>query len=321
MPHRLALNIDLSAALAADGSAPEWVELIPAGPQVVGRDGRTWLFDADDGAEVLDVFAQRGVDIAIDYNHALELKAPKGEESPAAAWIPQLQLRGGALYGRSEWTPRGGEAVVNREYRYLSPVFDYDPSTRHIKRLVSVGLSNKPNLRLQALNNEENPVSLSAALAAALGVSADATDETAIAAVNKLKTAKAANNEQPSLERFVPRADYDALQARATNAEQALADRAKAELESAVNAEIDAALKAGKITPATETYHRASCADQAGLERFREFVKAAAVVAPDQGDLSKKPTAPATALNAEEAAMCERLGIEHAAFLAAKADK
>lgn len=307
MSHRLALNIDLSAAVT-DGSPPEWVALIPAGPTVAGLDGRTWLFDADDGAEVLDVFAQRGVDIAIDYNHALELKAPKGEESPAAAWVPQLELRGGALYGRAEWTPRGGEAVVSREYRYLSPVFDYDPITRHIKRLVSVGLSNKPNLRQQALNNEETPVTLSAALAAALGVGADATDDAAIAAVNKLKTAQAANAEQPSLERFVPRADYDALQTRATNAEQALADRTKVELETAVNTEIDAALKAGKITPATEAYHRASCADQAGLERFREFVKAAAVVAPDQGAPDKKP-GNTTALNSEEQYVAAALGV------------
>ena len=40
-------------------------------------------------------------------------------------------------------------------------------------------------------------------------------------------------------------------------------------------AEIEAALGAGKITPATVEYHKASCRQDGGLERFRDFVKAA----------------------------------------------
>lgn len=307
--HILALNVDLSAA-TADGKAPAWVELIPAGPTITGRDGRTWLFDEEAQTSVLAIFAARGVDLAIDINHALQLQAPDGKESPAAGWVDQLEVRNAALWGHVNWTPRGDVAVTSRDYRYLSPVFDYEPDNGRILRLVSSALTNTPNLRLTALNHEEPTVALSAAIAAALGLKADATDEAAVAAVNALKTAQAANSEANNLERYVPRADYDALQTRATNAEQALATKTKTEHETAVNAEIDAALKAGKITPATETYHRASCSDAAGLERFREFVKAAAVVGDPSHLDGKTPPNTTTALNTEMAAIGKLFGLD-----------
>lgn len=47
----LAINIEL----AADGPAPEWIQLLPAGKIVKGRDGRTWMNDHPDG--ILEAFA------------------------------------------------------------------------------------------------------------------------------------------------------------------------------------------------------------------------------------------------------------------------
>ncbi|MCS5514621.1 phage protease [Pseudomonas qingdaonensis] len=47
-------------------------------------------------------------------------------------------------------TPRAGEQVAAREYRFVSPVFDYDDAYRRVLRMVSVGLTNKPNLVLTA---------------------------------------------------------------------------------------------------------------------------------------------------------------------------
>ncbi|HEY4294521.1 phage protease [Luteibacter sp.] len=320
MPRKthLALNVELAAV---DGAAPEWVELIPAGPNVTGLDGRSWVFDQLAADQVLATFGERGLDVVIDWNHATQLQAPTGGDAPAAAWIKQLESRDGALWGQVDWTPRGGQQVLNREYKYLSPVFDYDPTTKRIARLVSAAILNTPNLRLTALNSEETPVALSAAIAGALGLTADATDEAAIAAITQLKTAQAANSENPSLERFVPRSDYDTLQARAVNAEQALATRDAAEHTAAVDTAISGALAAGKITPATEAYHRASCSDSAGLARFKDYVNVAAVIAPDQKDLDKPGGATETALNAEELAVCQATGLDPAAFLATKATK
>lgn len=317
---RTALNFELPA------NAPERVELIPAGPNVAGRDGRYWVFDTEAQALVLEAFGQRGLPLPIDINHSSETAAPNGGESPAAAWIESIDVVDGALWGTVEWTPRGREAVTNREYRYLSPVFEYHGETKRITRLISAGLVNNPNLKLQALNREESSMSRStlllAAIAGALMLANDATDDQVATAINNLKadrdTLKATNAQAPALDRFVPRADYDAVALRATNAETSLRERDQAAHTAAVNAEITAALTAGKITPATEGYHRASCADQAGLERFRAFVSAAPVIGADTDLGGKKPTGAETALNAEERAVLLATGVSEEAFLAAR---
>lgn len=330
--HTLSLCVDLAAAGArnAPATAPDRVQLIPAGPRIVGRDGREWLFDAQAVADVLEAFDAGRAKLPIDRNHAQELRAPKGEESPAAGWIESLFVEDGSLWGQVIWTDRGRNEVAAREYRYLSPAFDYDPETGRVSRLASAGLTNSPNLHLQALNHREaSPMNRSALLVAAittaLGLSADAADDAVATAINSLKTtaddasARALNAEkaQPSLDRYVPRADYDALVTRATNAEDAVKARDAAEHKAAVDGAIANALKAGKITPATEDYHRASCADAAGLARFRAFCAAAPEVggATDLG--TRKPDAgkPA-ALNAEEAAICRATGIDPKNFAA-----
>lgn len=327
MRNRIAFNFDLSTLGA---TAPDEVELIsapdPSTGKVQGRDGRAWLFDVQAQGAVLDGFRQGGIDLPIDWEHATQYRAPNGQAAPAAAWIERLDIRdGGSLWGRVKWTPRASDQVANREYRFLSPVFDYDPATGRILRLVSAGLVNKPNLPLQALNHEEIPMRsklLTAAIIAALALKEDADDDTIAAAINTLKkdrdTATALNAEKtPSLDRYVPRADYDTQVSRATNAERALVDRNKADHDAAVDAAIKGALQAGKITPATEEYHRAACSDTGGLERFKAFVGAAPAVA-DPTDLDgKKPTGAATALNAEQKEACRLTGMAEADYLAA----
>ncbi|MBA6130793.1 phage protease [Pseudomonas juntendi] len=308
----IALNTDLSALPSTEGQAPEWIELIPTGPTVTGRDGRTWLFDELAQQLVLTAFVGRGIDMVIDWEHSTEVAAPQGEPAPAAGWIDQLEVRGGALWGHVTWTPRAGDQVAAREYRFVSPVFDYDDTYRRILRMVSAGLTNKPNLVLTALNHEqtETPkLAIPLALAALLGLDAAATDEQAVAAVTQLKaTATARNSEQPSLDKFVPRQDYDHAVSRATNAEQALETRKAADHKAVVDAEIDAALKAGKITPATVDYYRATCSEQAGLDRFRDFVKAAPTVADVSSLSERKPDGTSTALNTEEKLISSLMG-------------
>lgn len=315
----IALNTDLSALLSDVGQAPDWIELIPTGPTVTGRDGRTWLWDEIAHQLVLTAFASRGIDAVIDWEHATEVAAPQGSPAPAAGWIDRLELRSGALWGHVDWTPRAGVQVAAKEYRFVSPVFDYDDASRRIVRMVSVGLTNKPNLVLTALNHELSEpqrMALPQALAAILGLDATATDEQAVAAVNQLKaTATARNNEQPSLDKFVPRGDYELAVSRATNAEQALETRKVDDHKAMVNAEIDAALKAGKITPATAEYHRAACSEQSGLDRFREYVKAAPVVGAPSGLGKDKPDGTSTALNAEEKRVAKLMGQTEEDFL------
>lgn len=306
--------IALSPALAINaqaqdvsGQAPEWIPLIPAG-QVIGRDGREWINDQPE--LILQAFAVNALDLPLDLEHATELKATQGDPAPAVGWIVELQNRGGQIWGRVEWTEAGRNAVESKSYRYVSPVIVYERASRRVVALTSVGLTNRPNLFLQALNGKEDLMNLDELLAM-LGLPKGTTFEAALAHIGKLKgdlvtaTNAAAS---PSLDKFVPRADYDAALARATNAETSLADLNRKAKEKDITAAIDKALAEGKITPATVEYHKAQCALDGGLERFAEYCKAAPVIGDPSRMDGKRPEDQGAALNAEEKRIAEMFG-------------
>ncbi len=298
---------------------PDWVELIPAG-RVQGRDGREWK--NSDPAAIIASFLDSGVDLPIDLEHATELKAPKGEPAPAAGWIKALENRDGSVWGRVEWNAAGQDLVGSKAYRYLSPVILYDRKSGEIAGLTSAGLTNRPNLHLSALNQqgesspqgqdpEENSMD-EKALLAAMGLPETATLAEAVNAIGKMKADLAtANNSMAAfadLAKFVPRGDYDAVVARATNAETVLADQKKIALETAINSEIELALKAGKIIPATVEYHKAQCRQEGGLERFKAYVAAVPAMGAPSGLDGKDPEDAGKALNAEEAQIAAMFG-------------
>ncbi len=132
-------------------SPPAWVMLIPAG-EFSGRDGRG-PFRLTDPAAVIAATDDLGMaaGLPIDYDHATDFAAPKGRPAPAAGWISELAARDGALWGRVDWTPHGAMAITSREYRYISPVFQYT-SDGEVTRLLRAGLTNNPNLYLTAIS-------------------------------------------------------------------------------------------------------------------------------------------------------------------------
>lgn len=299
-------------ALEVSGQAPEWIPLVPAG-QVVGRDGREWVNDSPQ--LVLDAFAAGSADLPLDMEHATELKAPQGEPAPAVGWIQELQIRDGQIWGRIDWTEAGRNAVESKAYRYVSPVFVFERASKRVVALTSAALTNRPNLFLQALNGKENSMTLEELLAA-LGLPKGTTFEAALAHIGKLKgdlvtaTNAAAS---PSLDKFVPRADYDAALARATNAETSLADQARKAKDKDITAAIDKALAEGKITPATVEYHKAQCAQEGGLERFSAYCQAAPVIV-DPSTMDKKQPDGGTAIDEVQRAMNAMMGIDDETF-------
>ncbi len=319
------LAIALCRELPAD--APDWVELIPAGRDVIGVDGRRWV--NDNPQRIVNAFNSQARKPFIDWDHVSERPNYDGEK-PAAAWFAEMQAReGGAIWARVEWTPRGRAAVNNREHRYLSPALLVDREGR-IHRIKSAGLTNTPNLVLTALNQAQNNnverISMDPELLKALGLPADATAAAVNAAIIALNSALAAKdaelqtalNSKPSLEQYVPRADYDLALGRATTAETALNEQKQTALNAQVTADIDAALKARKIAPATVEFYRQLCSSEAGLEQFRNFVKVAPVIAPDSTLGAKRPDGDASvALNSEEAEVCRRMGISKEDFRSA----
>lgn len=317
---RIPRGVALCIELAADGSVPEWIQLLPSGPEIKGRDGRAWLHDR--ASAVVAAFAAEGKDVVIDFEHSTEIKAPQGDEAPAAGWIKEMEIRnGGEIWGRIEWTARAAEAIRNREYRYISPVFIYEIQTGRITRIVSAGLTNKPNLQLAALNAEthqrkENNMEL-AQLLAALGLPATATFAEALNRITAMRTelGTALNRaDNPPLDKFVPRADYDQALNRATTAETKLKAKTDADLETAINTEIAAALKAGKITPATAEYHKAQCRTEGGLDRFKTFVAAAPVIGDATGLDGKKPAGDGKAIDEGQKAINAMCGVDDETF-------
>lgn len=308
----LALNFET-------GSAPDWVQLIPAGPQIVGRDGRDWrLADPQAVAARFDPAKEPQVDL----EHSSQLLAPNGMPAPAVGWIKALEVREGAIWGRVEWNAEGAAAVTSRAYRYLSPVFTFDPATRDVLRIVSVGLTNTPNLELAALNaaeQKETATMVDPTILEALGLKPTADAAQAVLAINALKTAEQtalnAAQAQPDPALFVPVADHQLALNRIAGFE---AD-AKTRVEATIEAAVSEAIAAGKIAPSSKEFHLAACRAEGGLERFRTFIGSAPVIAAPTTLDAKKPDAPATALNAEELAVCRMLGMSNEDFIAAKA--
>ena len=77
-----------------DASAPEWIELLPAGV-FYGRDGRGpfRLDDPDAVIESTDAL-QMNAGLPIDYDHATDFGAPEGRPAPAA--VGDRDVGGGA---------------------------------------------------------------------------------------------------------------------------------------------------------------------------------------------------------------------------------
>ena len=306
---KAAICIEL-AALLAEGKAPEWVQLLPAGLKINGRDGRWWTMG--DAEAVAEASLSDRTDLPVDWNHAIEYKAPYGGDAPAAGWIHKLAVRQGSIWGRVEWTARGKQSVESKEYRYLSPVFLHDRESLDIQRLTSVSLTNRPNLDLGALNQEEreNNMNFLKLICTALGLAETSTEEQVLEKVKVVKTdlETAANRAAaPSLDQFVPRADYNSTLERATNAEQKLSEHEAQARNGEIEAEITKALQAGKITPATREYHKAQCQAEGGLERFKTFVAAAPVVGGGSG-IKGDPPPTDQALNAEEKGISSMFG-------------
>lgn len=299
-------------ALNAEGGAPEWAQLLPAGPAIRGRDGRNW--ELRDVTALIAAFGANAGPLVIDWEHAQDRLAPQGQEAPAAGWIEAVETRNGALWGRVSWTPRAAQAIENKEYRFLSPVFSFRPETKEIVALVGAGLVNRPNLVMAALNSQDE--NMDKELLKALGLPETATLAEALNAIAKMKEAVALNSD---LSRFVPRADFDRAVERATNAESKLKADAEAAREKEIGDLVDGAVKAGKIAPASKDFYIASCRAEGGVERFKDFLAKTESKFEGSNLDKKSPDDTTSALNDDERRLLAMTNTTEKEFLVSKA--
>ncbi|HEY6417597.1 MAG TPA: phage protease [Candidatus Binataceae bacterium] len=318
---------------------PEWIELVPAGV-FFGRDGRgPFRLEHPERVIAATVALQMAAGIPIDYDHATDFAAPEGRPAPAAGWIRQLQVRSGAIWGRVEWTGRAAAAIRAREYRYISPVFQFEGSDGKVTRLLRAGLTNNPNLYLTAIASAETLVTGSVVNLVANGaehkdgimeeflkqlreilqLDDDATPDDIAERVREMCASADArsdadgdgvNTRFPDPARFVGIAEY---QRAVTELHSIRAERAR---EKAAHA-VDDAIRAGKLVPALREWAIAYCT--ADLKGFQAFAaKQPAIVGGEPAFPSDAQIPPSVMLSSSEVAICAQLGLRHSEFLKRK---
>lgn len=299
----IAICFDMSRMVASDQS--NWLPMIPAGI-FSGRDGRSWNNADPDG--VVSAFSMK---LPFDVEHATETREGKTE---AVGWIVELQNREGEIWARVEWNAEGSELIEGKKFGFYSPAFDYSPVDGRVVAMSSAGLTNKPNLYVPALNNQEDhTVKLPLVLTQLLGLAEDATAEQAVTAINAMQAQhQIALNAQQDPTKFVPAATHQLALNRTQELEAKLAEIEK----SKVDALVDAAITEGKVAPADKAMYVGLCGTEAGREQFTAWCSRAPVIA----DASKVTTPPqqGDALSADELALCRKMGQKPEEFLAAK---
>jgi phage I-like protein len=89
--------------------------------------------------------------------------------SAAAGWVTTVEPRDDGLWGSIDWTGAGAAALLNKEYRFLSPVWlrsaceRIDAGRLRPISLEKLGLTNEPNIRaIPALCNRDDAERISA---------------------------------------------------------------------------------------------------------------------------------------------------------------
>jgi phage I-like protein len=242
---------------------------------------------------------------SIDENHAVDLKAPKGESSPAFGWFSNIRAEtNGSVWADAEWTQEGAEAVSALKYRYLSPVLLHN-AAGEITVVARAALSNNPNIDLESLNAQMPEAAKEKhmdKILAALGLPAAATEDEAVAAIAGLTTSlNAAKPQAVDLAAYAPRTDLAAMEARAVQAETELTALNAAKFKAEAEGVIDQAVKDRKIAPASRGQYLSLCATAEQLENLKKvFAASPAVIGEGAQAPAGTPPGTQTALNAAE---------------------
>ncbi len=243
------------AALAARiRSASGEIQLMPAGWFTArdGRKGGRWFLDRELADKVIELAQARETPFVIDYEHQTLFAETSGQAAPAAGWFSDLEWRDGdGLYAVDvQWTDRASTYIANDEYRYLSPVFGFNPETGAVQELYMAAVTNNPAIdgiadvaaarfHLTPETPTEETTTVDEKTLKALGLSKDASEKDisdAVAAL-KAKADQADQAEQPEAKAVLNTKTLEAL---------GLDDQADAE---AVNTAVSA-MAAARAKPA-----------------------------------------------------------------------
>jgi len=145
--------IALSAQLIElGGTVPTEIKLLPAG-KFRAKDGRpqglpSWVMNDASASALLSASTDQADKYLIDYDHQTLHSKSNGQQAPAAGWFAELAWRpDDGLYAVDvEWTAAAAAAIEAKEYRYISPVLRYNPTTGEVTGLLMAALVNYPAL-------------------------------------------------------------------------------------------------------------------------------------------------------------------------------
>lgn len=325
------------------------VQLFPAGT-FKARDGRprdvaagSWLLNGEIARAVLAKLAQRQTDIVIDYEHQTLLSESNGKPAPAAGWIKPTDIvfeEGAGLFATApEWTEAARGYLAAKEYRYISPVFSYDPQTGAVTNLLHVALTNFPALDgMEALTalaaarfdladkaqpTEENAGMNRDQLIAYLGLSSDASDDdintamTALKArgasleqeVAALKTTNATLQGNPDPMKYVPLSVVEELK-------QEIAALRTESTAKSVDDLIAEGLNDGRLLPAQEKWARdVGQKDIAALKGYLDTAQPIAALKGRQTEQQRQVPTKVEELSVEAVALCKVFGTDPADYL------
>lgn len=337
----------IAAAAAVEvvsaGAPKKRIQLMPLG-EIVLRDGRgPFNMSKETAHAVVAATRQRAgnTDIMIDYDHQSFYGAVEGVggRAEAAGWInpASLSVEADGIWADVSWTTAAEAKLAAREYRYLSPLFTFDPATKAVRAIRNAGLTNTPAIdelvAVASLDpNLETPMDLSK-IAVAAGLAATAAESEIVTKVTLLAasaTALAAASQQLGLQadataeqlvaaaakpdpaQYVPIAVVTELRADVAALQQATVARD-------AEAVVAAALKDGKISPAMKGW--ADDYAKKDLAGFQAYVGAAPaiVAAGEQFARQADPQgAAADGLTPAERAVAAQMNLTAEQYLAAK---
>ncbi|NLT24760.1 MAG: hypothetical protein GXX82_17080 [Syntrophorhabdus sp.] len=283
-----------------EGKIPTEIQVIPFGYHKTPKG--PFELNHEGAAAIIEAFEAQKNDMVIDYEHQTFADPPV--EAPAAGWIKQLINRGeDGVWAALEWTEKAKQYIANKEYKYVSPVFLKRISDDRVVRLINVALTNQPNIDGMAplINkfgfegSKNTKEATMKDLLKLLGLTEDAKEEAAIAAVNKLMTDLQANKATVAV--IANKGVLDALGLAATATESEIVGTIEAMKQSHTKIDdvmkelnalktsltqkgaddaVEMAMKEGKITPAQKDW--ALDYAKRDLEGFKVFVSKAPVV-------------------------------------------
>jgi phage I-like protein len=274
-----------------------------------------------------------------DYEHQTDypkLRGPDGK-AKAAGWIKDWRITDGAVEARVEWTDTAAQEIKAKEYRYVSPVFDFDKSSRRVIRVKRFALTNDPAINdlpaIAATHQQQETHDVdSKLLAQALGLPDTSTDAELLASVGTLRqtniavvtasglaagassdTIVAALRDKPDTSKWIAATEYQRVTGELATVTASLATFQKKASTDEIETVFAAALKEGKVLPAQKDYWVQVCSEKGNADPLKNFLKGAAVIV-KPGEEPRKPGDPTTitaaTLTQEQKDVCAAMGIK-----------